>query len=189
MINHPSTIRHGVRILAAGILFASLLLSTEACRGKHNRTTVVNEEQDAAPRLASVLKVSDPGAVQQLTRGFYGLEGGAWRWTARRFTVVLKPPVASPQLGAHLSLALSIPDVVTEKLGILTLSASIDGTKLASTTYSKPGGYTFSADVAPELLKKETAVVEFELDKSLPPGPSDQRELGIIATSVGLVTR
>lgn len=188
MINHPSTIRHGVRILAAGILVASLLLSTEACRGKHNRTTVVNEEE-AAPRVGSALKVSDPSAVQQLIKGFYGLEGGSWRWTARRFTVVLKPPLASPQLGAHLNLAISIPEVVTEKLGPVTLSASIDGTKLASVTYSKPGGYIYAADVAPELMKKETVIVEFELDKSLPPGPSDQRELGVIATSVGLVTR
>ena len=183
MILHPS------KFFAAAILLTTCFLSVEACRGKHSRTSIQNEEQEATPHLASTFKMSDPTAAQQLTKGFYGLEGGAWRWTARRFTVVLQPPVAAAQLGANLSFAISVPDVVIQKLGPVTLSASIGGTKLPPQTYSKPGGYTYAADVAPDLLKKDTVTVDFELDKSLPPGTSDQRELGIITTAVGLATR
>jgi len=182
MIQLPKTRR------AALLTLATLLLLT-ACRGKHNRVAIENEEPEGGPRIASSLKMSDPAATQQLLKGFYGLEGGAWRWTARKFSALLRPPIASPQRGATLSLAISIPDVVIKQLAAVTLTASVAGTKLKSETWSKPGSYTFTADVPPDLLIKEAITVDFELDKAIPPGPSDQRELGIIATAIGLESK
>lgn len=171
-------------------LVAGLILLTVGCRGKHSRTTVQNEEpEEISTRLASSLKMNDPAAAQQLVKGFYGLEGGAWRWTSKQFTAALHPPVGSPQRGATVTLAISIPPVVIDKLSSVTLTASIAGTKLKSETYSKPASYTFSAEAPADLLGKDPVNVDFALDKALPPGATDTRELGIIVTAVGLETK
>jgi hypothetical protein len=162
---------------------------TSACRGKHNRATVRNEEPEGGPRIASSLKMSDAAATAQLLRGFYGVEGGAWRWTAGAFTALLRPPIASAQRGATLSFAFSIPDIVIEKLKAVTLTASLGPAKLKSETYSKPGSYTFTAEIPPDKLAKEAVTIDFALNKSLPPGSVDQRELGVIATSVSLESK
>lgn len=171
------------------LLLITLVLSTAACRS-HHRDTVKNEEQaEVGPRIASTLKMSDAPAPAQLLRGFYSLESGAWRWTAGNFTVLLRPPLASAQRGAVLTFAFTIPDVVIEKLKSVTLTASLSGTKLKSQTFSKPGPFTFTTDIAPELLAKDAVTIDFTLDKSLPAGTVDQRELGIIATAVGLESK
>jgi hypothetical protein len=175
-----------LKIGGATALVTALLVSGAACRGKHNRTTVENEEPQAGPRIASVLKMSDAAAPQQLLKGFYGLEGGSWRWTAKTFSVLLRPPLASPQRGATLTFSFTVPDVVIQKLSSVTLSASAAGTKLKSETYTKPGAYTFTSDIPPDLLVKEAITIDFDLDKAIPPSASDSRDLGIIATAVGL---
>jgi len=173
------------------IPLAFVLLVSGACRGKHSRTTVQNEEApEGGPRIASTFKVGDPAATAQLLRGFYGLEGdGAWRWTAGSFAVLLRPPLTAAQHGATVALSFSVPDVVIQKLGPVTLTASAGGTKLGSAKYTKPGAATFSAEVPPELLTKETITIDFALDKSLPAGSIDQRELGVVATSVSLESK
>lgn len=180
------------RRLVITAVTAALVLSA-ACRGKHHRTTVENEEPAAAeapPRLASTLKMSDPAATGQLLKGVYGLEGGgAWRWTAGHFSIALRPPLSAAQRGATLSLAFTVPEVVIQKLGKITLSASIGATKLKSEPCPKSGAYTFTADVPAELLTKDSVTVDFDLDKSLPATPADQRELGVIVTSAGLESK
>jgi len=176
-------------------LFLSIVLTvcvavTGACRGRHQRTAVENEEPaDASPRLASTLRMSDPAAPAQLVRGFYGVEGGTWRWTAGHFTVMLKTPLSAAQHGATLTASITVPDVVIQKLHSVTLTASIGGKSLKSETYEKPGPYTFGADVPADLLAKDSVTIDFSLDKSLPPGAVDQRELGIIATSLALESK
>ena len=176
------------RLILIPVLIALLL--TGACRGKHNRATVQNEEPpEGGPRIASTLKMGDAAAAAQLLHGFYGLEGGAWRWTAGTFTVLLRPPLASAQRGATLTFVFSIPDVLIQKLKTVTLTATIGTTKLKPETYSKPGSYTFTADVPAELLAKEAITVDFALDKSLAAGSVDQRELGVVATAVTLESK
>ena len=165
----------------------AFLLVAGGCRGKHSRNVVQNEEpEEGGPRIASSLRMNDAAATVQLLRGFYGLESGTWRWTAGTFTVLLRPPLASPQRGATLKFSFSIPDVLIQKLHTVALTASIAGTKLKTASYSKPGAYTLTADIPPELLAKEAITVDFALDKSLPAGTLDQRELGLVATAVGL---
>ncbi len=172
-------------------LFTLVLVATVSagCRGKHSTNSVQNEEPAAAPKVLSSLKMSDPSAAQQLVKGFYGLEGGSWRWTAREFTAMLKTPVAAAQRGAALTFSFTIPDVVIQKLSKVTLTASVGGTKLKSETYSKPGSYTLTADIPGDQLGKDTVLVDFALDKSMPAGSADTRDLGIIATGVGLETK
>lgn len=169
------------------VVLALLLIA--ACRGRHSRTEVRNEEPETGPSLASALKMSDPVAATQLVKGFHALEGGAWRWTAGDFHVILRSPLAAAQKGATLFFAFSIPEIVTQKLSPVTLTASIGSTKLKSETYSKPGAYTYLAEVPAALLAGESITVDFALDKSLPAGSVDQRELGLVATSVGLESK
>ncbi|MEP6717353.1 MAG: hypothetical protein ABJC09_17415 [Terriglobia bacterium] len=174
------------------VFLAVLILagSTMACRGKHNADTVQNEEQaEPGPRIASAFKMSDAVASAQLLHGFYGLESGTWRWTAGKFSLLLRCPLAAAQRGATLTFSLSVPDVVIQKTGGFTLTASTGSTTLKAQPYRKSGAYTFTADIAPELLVKETITIDFAMDKTMPPTPNDRRELGVIAISAGLESK
>lgn len=176
-------------IRSAGAAVALLLALTGiGCKGKHSRVAVQNEEETAPPQQASVVGMSDPAANTQLISGFYGLENNSWRWTAGKFSAVLRTPPGAAQSGATLTFAFSMPDVVTQKLGKIALTAMINGMVLKTDQYDKPGPNIFSADVPPSVLNTDSVKVDFVLDKSLPPG-SDNRELGVIATSVGLAAK
>jgi hypothetical protein len=173
------------RVAFVALIF--LALTGVACRGKHNRVTVQNEE-DNEPRMLSTVRTNDPRASAQLMSGFYGIEGNAWRWTAGRFSVLLKTPLAAVQRGGTVNLAFTIPEVITQKLGNIAVTASINGTVLNTGEFKAQGAYVFTADVPASLLGSESVKVDFALDKSLPPGV-DQRELGIIATSIGISSK
>lgn len=174
------------RYLIAGLAVTALALAGTACTGKHNRVTVQNEEQENAPaRTASVVRMSDAKASTQLLSGFYPVENNSWRWTAGRFSALLHTPPAAAQNGAVLTLMFNASDAVLKKVGTITLRSSINGTALKPETYTAPGAYEYSVDVPAALLAGESVKVDFALDKSLPPDV-DKRELGVIATSVGL---
>jgi hypothetical protein len=169
-------------------LAALLVFFGVACKGKHTPVAVQNEEPDQAPRLVSSVRMNDTAAAAQLLNGFYPVESGAWRWTAGKFSVLLRTPPGSAQSGATLDFAFTIPEVVIQKLNNLKLTASINGMDLKSDEYKQPGPQTFNADVPGSMLTPDSIKVDFALDKSLPPG-LDKRELGVIATSAGLAPK
>ena len=169
------------------LLLVALVMG--GCQGKHSRTAVQNEEPADAPGISSTVKMNNPATAAQLVKGFYGIEGNSWRWTAREFSVNLKPPLTSAQSGATVTLALTVPDVTIQKAGTVKLTASVGGKDLKTETYSKPGPYTFAADIPAAELTKDTVRIDFKLDKAIPPGPGDGRELGVIAASVGLESK
>lgn len=144
------------------------------------------QAQAEPAEFLSKVHMADPRATVQLLQGFHALEQGAWRWTERSFSVALKSPPGAAGQQVHLELKFSIADASIERLGPLTLTASIDGTSLGSKTYEGPGDYTFSKPVRAGLLAAETVRADFKLDKALPPSDSDHRELGVIAVSVAL---
>jgi hypothetical protein len=162
-----------------------LMLTGLGCEGKHSRVTVQNEEQDAGPRMVSTVAMGDPKASAQLLKGFHGIENGSWRWTARNFSVLLRTPLAAAERGATLNFAFTVPDLVIRRLKNITLTASVNGMTLKSAEYTATGAYTLSADIPNSMLSAESVKVDFALDKSLPPDV-DVRELGVIATSVGI---
>jgi hypothetical protein len=165
-----------------------LILTGVSCKGKHNRVTVQNEQPDDGPRTVSTVRMNDSKAGAQLLSGFYSVENSSWRWTAGKFSVLLRTPPAAAQGGGALSLAFSVPDLVIRKLNNVTITASINGMPLRSAEFKAAGSYIFSADVPASMLTTESVKVDFALDKNLPPGV-DSRELGIIATSVALSPR
>jgi hypothetical protein len=80
----------------------------------------------------------------------------------------------------------SVPEVVIAKLKAMSLSASVNGTSLSPESYTQPGSFTYTRDVPANLLVGESAKVDFSLDKTMSPSAGDQRELGVVVTTIGL---
>jgi hypothetical protein len=168
--------------IGAAILVLILALAPVACR-RHRRVTVQTVEEGTV--LASVVATADPHVAAQLVGGFYGVEQNSWRWTAGRFSVLLRPPRTAAANGAVLQLKFAIPDVALAKLKGVSLSAYVNGTALAPETYTHAGAFMYSRDVPANLLTGDTARVDFSLDKTVPPAAADHRELGVVVSLVG----
>ncbi len=169
------------RLFVAGL---AALLALAGCRSKQKVRVQATDEE--APALASVVHVDDPRSATQLVNGFYPVEQNSWRWTAGRFSAVLRPPRGSAQNGATLQLKFSVPEPVLAKLKTISLGATIGGLKLGSETYTQAGEFTYTRDVPASVLGAEAVKVDFALDKFLPPGEVEQRELGVVVSVVGL---
>ncbi len=163
---------------------AMVVLTAGAC--KREQRAIERATVEESPELAAAVHVADPKTSFQLLKGFYALEGNTWRWTARTFSVVLRAPAGARDKGATLRLKVNVPEPIASKLGALTLSAQIGGVSLDPETFPRAGDYEYARHVPPAAFKAESVTVDFALDKALPPGDVDQRELGIIVTTVGL---
>lgn len=137
------------------------------------------------PRAFCLLRslVGEPGAATRLLSGWHALEEWTWRWTQRRFSAALRTPGRSGR--AALTLKFVLPEAVLERLGPVTLCATVGGRRLAPETYDHSGELEYRREVALEGLPPEP-VAEFELNKALPPDESDSRERGLIAVSLRL---
>jgi hypothetical protein len=177
-------------------LTALLVLELVACKHK-SQPVVSSAEEVKGPAAAnrhivasmpgtSAFKMGDPDPSGELVTGFYGVEAGSWRWTASKFAVNLLPPPGAAENGATLEFKFSLPEVVANKVGPLTLSAKVNGFALPPQTYSKAGDYVYTAAVPGESLRSGTALIEFSTDKAMPPGNGDKRELALVAVSVAL---
>ena len=130
----------------------------------------------------------DVDRARQLAGGIYGVENNAWRWTAGDFGLVLATPPGASSQGAHLVFAFNIPEVIIRRTGPVTLSAYVNGVEVGATTYSTAGSQNFSVVVPAALLSESPAGVDFHLDKRVPQGVLEGRELGVVALSVSLET-
>ncbi|MBI2679970.1 MAG: hypothetical protein HYX25_03055 [Candidatus Solibacter usitatus] len=160
-----------------------LTLTASACTLHREKPRLTEEEP--SPRPAMIVRVADPATASQLLSGFYEVEHDAWRWTAGRFSVRLRPPREAARKGATLQLKCSVPEIAIAKLKTISLGATLNGTALGRETYRQAGEFTYSREVAARLLTQEPAQVDFSLDKVLPAAPGDKRTLGIIVISVG----
>jgi hypothetical protein len=179
-----------VRRLGAAAFAAMLAASAVWCVGCSNDKRVpvkeTVEEAPTAPKLLSAINMGDPKAEKQLLSGLYAIEANAWRWTAKDFSVALRPPTGSAAQGATLDFALSVPEAAIDKLHGITLSATVNGTALAPETYSHEGGAEYKRELAPNLLAGDLVRIDFHLDKAMPPANGDMRQLGVVARSVAL---
>jgi hypothetical protein len=166
------------------VLCAALIAGVSGCK-RATKTTHVEATDESGPTLVSMVNVADPRASVQLLKGFHGVEGNAWRWTMGKFSVTLRPPLNAAQSGAKLVVKLSIPGPVMERVKSMTLTANVNGAAIPGETYTKAGDYTYSKDVPASALGADAVTVEFALDKFLAPGSLDQRELGVVVTSIG----
>lgn len=161
------------------ILAACLLLA--ACKREAPEAEVAKEQ---AADLVSGFGVGDPQATNQITHGFYSLENG-WRWVGSKFGVNLAPPEGVN--GAQLELKFALPAAVSDRLGAVTLSATVNGTALAPETYKVSGNQVYTRDVGK--AGPGPVAIEFSTDKALPPTGTDVRELALIVTHVALIAK
>jgi hypothetical protein len=179
--------RRRAMVRACGLIaLTALVLAPVACKKKKVRVGATDEE---TPRMQSVLNMGDPKVEPQLITGFHGIEAAAWRWTAKQFTVVLKPPFGSAQKGAKLTVKLTIPPVTVEKLKTVALSATAGGVSLPPETYTTAGDYFYVREIPASALTGDSVRVDFQLDKAIPPSSADIRELGIIVLNIGLESK
>jgi hypothetical protein len=178
--------RRAVARALGTVVLLALVLAPVACKKKKVRVGATDEE---TPKMQSVLNMGDPKIEPQLITGFHGIEAAAWRWTAKQFTVALKPPFGSGQKGAKLTVKLTIPPVTIEKLKNVSLSATAGGSALPPETYTTAGDYFYVRDIPASLLTGDTLRVDFQLDKAIPPSSADIRELGIIVLNIGLESK
>ena len=161
-------------------LLLAACLTLAACERQAPEAEVAKGEVAA---LLSGFAMADPQAAKQMTHGFYGLENG-WRWVASNFGVTLAPPEGA---ATQLELQLVLPATVLERLGAVTLSATVNGTALAPATYKTSGSQVYTRDVGK--VGPGPVNVEFSTDKALPPGEIDVRELALIVSHVGLIAK
>ena len=173
--------------LLAAAVAAALLCAGPACK-RRDRVRVEQTEEES-PQLASLIHVGDPRNASQLVSGFYDIEEHSWRWSSGKFSVLLRPPRSAARKGAVLQLKFAIPDVILAKLKTVSLAASVNGTPLTPETYTQPGSFVYTRDVSPSLLSGESVKVDFSLDKTLPPTDTDQRELGVVVSTVGFTPK
>ncbi|HLN00919.1 MAG TPA: hypothetical protein VK335_16645 [Bryobacteraceae bacterium] len=168
-------------------LIPTLALCAVACRKTQPDLSAFTEEEP--PHLSSLIQVADPRDASQLLTGWYQVEQNAWRWTARNFAAVLRPPPGAATLGATLKFRLTVPEVVIKLLKFVTLSASIRSFHLSPETYLQPCDAVYARDIPPGILSGDSVRVDFALDKAILPSQGDGRELGVIAHSLSLETK
>lgn len=173
------------RLVAAAALLA-LLAIAPACRTKKKAKAKVAED-DGQP--VSVLSVTDPRASLQLTRGFWGVENDSWRWTMKNFAVTLRAPMGAAQKGAKLQLRFTVPEVMYNRVGDMTLDAHVNGLDLGPEKYMKAGDANYERDIPATALSGEMISVEFSVDKGLAPTDQDPRELAVIVSVIGLLPK
>ncbi len=173
------------RLMAAAALLA-LIAIAPGCRMKRKAKATAAED-DGQP--LSVVNVADARAGMQLTRGFWAVENQAWRWTARNFTVTLRPPAGAAQKGARLQMKFSIPEVMYNRVGDMTLDAHVSGLDLGAEKYTKAGDADYEREVPAAALSGNLISIDFSVDKGLPPSDKDARELSVIVTTIGLLPK
>ncbi len=167
----------------AAVAAAVLMLASSGCkRHVKNADQAVGNNTET---LLSTVHTADPKAAPQLLRGFYPVEGNAWRWTAGKFAVALRPLAGATQKGARLVVRFVIPDSALTINKSMTLSATVGGFALSPETYTNSGDHTYVRDVPATALGSDKIVADFTLDKFIPAGAIESRELGIVVNSIG----
>jgi hypothetical protein len=162
-------------------LVLALILIAAACRQRPQPAAIIDEPVEPA----TAIRMSDPQAEPQLLAGFHQIEQNAWRWTAREFAVSLRGPFLASQRGAVLHLVFSIPEPIN-KLGPLTLKATVGGIALPPERYAAAGKTEYVREVPPSAFTSDMVKIEFATDRFLPPGPVDKRELSVIVEEIAL---
>jgi len=172
------------------LILSTVILALAACpackRKRHPNPMATIEEESP---LASIVSMGDAAASSQLLTGFHTLEQGAWRWSMKRFSVSLAVPELARTRGGRLDLKITLPEAIAPPMLGARVTASIGGRSLAAYQVSRTGEQVASFDVPRDLVNAMAIVVDFELDKVIPPKEGESRELGLIITQVSLAAR
>ena len=136
------------------------------------------------PGPQNIIRIADLHTQKQLLRGFYNLEAGAWRWTDKNFSVMLKVPSDASKNGGVLTLQGTLVAEAVQN-GPLEISSEIAGQPLERKSFTKPGEIIYRVDVPPSVLTRPLIAADFTLS-STHRVPGDARDLGVIATVISL---
>jgi hypothetical protein len=163
----------------AGCLVLVLLLAGGgSCKSRKPRQDILVDDNE--PVVREQVAANDASLASQLVRGFYEVESGAWRWTMPRFAIRFRVPAGAREKGAVLRAALVLPDVIFRSTGPVTLAVSAAGKRLDAQTMTAAGNHSLAWRIPAAEMVSETITLEFSLDKEVPPGAVDPRELGLI---------
>jgi len=166
---------------ARGLSALALVIASAACSKELDPAAAIRE---SSPRASDTLRANAPGASVQLWSGFHQAEGDGWRWTERRFSVVLAAPEAGP---VDLWLEAYVPQSSIDRLGPLLLRGTLAGWALPPLQIGQ-GGELRGTWVVPRCALARIVRVDFVLDKALP-AEEGGRELGLVLRAVGLSRR
>ncbi len=167
-----------------GTLVLVSVLTGVSCKTRKPRNEVLVDDNEAT--VSEVVPANDSRVTSQLVRGFYELESGTWRWTMPKFAIRFLVPAGAKEKGAVLKADLVLPEVIFKSTGPIRLTATAGGKSLGEQPLAQVGDHSISYSIPAEALTTETITVEFTLDKTLPPGAVDPRELGLIFIKSGL---
>jgi cephalosporin hydroxylase len=168
------------RYAAAVLLCVALTIAISCQRPPQPATTA-----PAGPPPVTWLELGRKDIQSHLLKGFHESEG-AWRWTDQLFSVSVDVPVTEQEV--YLEFNFGLAEVHMKQWGSATLRAWVNGTPVASETYTKNGQFRLLKRVPREALGKGKATLEFALDKVARPDGPQGPELALVAASVGLKT-
>ncbi len=132
----------------------------------------------------SYLDMGDLRSRPQLLSGWYSIEDGAWRWMAKEAQAVLRTPAAP----LTFEMLLFFPaDYMRRAGGPVTVSVMMDDKRLTEETYAQPGGHRLASAVPQGMLVAPATKVSICLNRAMPPGGSDERELGAVVQRLGFI--
>src|SRR5262249_19678800 len=123
-----------------------------------------------------------------LLDGWHAAEGTGWRWTSQTFAAQMRWLGSSFPTAVTLNLFLpeSLIEFAKRNDRSVTLSAEVNGRPLEPEMYQRSGNQAYFRAL-PELAGRTTELLfRFSLSCALPPDDDDQRERGVIVTSLSV---
>jgi hypothetical protein len=166
-------------------LAAALWLAAAGCRqARHPDPRLTLEEPQP---LQSSIDATNPADELQLLDGFYAPESGGWRWSAPQFTVSLGVPEELRGKDARIEFEFTIPEAAARDLEGLVIQASVNQHELPAWRSPGAGTHTAAFPVPAALLQEDGILVDFTLDRFIPPRGGEVRQLGVIPMKFRLV--
>lgn len=129
------------------------------------------------------VRTANIAASDQLVKGFYPIEQGAWRWTGKQFAIALALPQTSHPM---LSVDVAVPQVLLDQVGgSTTLHARVGTSDLAPQTFNAAGNFTYEREL-PKIGDARVIEIDFSVDKTVPPKGADPRELGLVVLGASI---
>ena len=166
-------------------LAAMLLLSAAGCRQpRHPHPELIVEEPS---QLKPTIDASAAADAEQLLEGFYEPDPGGWRWAAPEFTISLGVPGELRGKEARIEADLWIPESGWTHLSGLAIAARTADQELGRWRAPGPGARTAVFPVPAALTREEAILVDFVLDRFIPPAGEETRKLGVVPVKFRLV--
>ncbi len=168
----------------AVILAAALLLAAGCRKPRHPHPELTIEEPEA---LKAAIEAANPADEGQLLDGFHAREPEGWRWSMPEFTVTLAVPEEARTRGGRLEFEFVLPEAAASDLAGVTITAKIGDRELGAWQAPGPGTHTAVFSVPAALLGEEGVIIDFSLDRFIPPRGAETRRLGVIPSRFRLV--